>query len=66
MTIDQNPAGMNDSTEDVAAEPAPRCKMGGPDSWDLFLQGNFFCELPRGHAGQHYEKGAPRKWNSYE
>ncbi|MFC8278208.1 hypothetical protein ACFUJR_37945 [Streptomyces sp. NPDC057271] len=54
MTTDQNPAS--------DAEPAPRCSMPGPDTWDLLLQGNFFCSLPRGHAGLHHEPGAPREW----
>ncbi|MEU6945860.1 hypothetical protein ABZ957_11615 [Streptomyces sp. NPDC046316] len=58
MTDDQNPV----SAAAAAAEPTPRCKEPGPDSWDLFLQGNFFCELPRGHDGLHFETGAPRKW----
>lgn len=77
MAIHQNPTGIDGSGEPVASEspaaaPAPdaeltpRCGMVGPDSWDLFLQGNFFCSLPRGHDGLHYEEGAPRKWWDYE
>lgn len=66
MTVDQNPAEPPAADSAPDAEPAPRCNMVGPDSWDLFLQGNFFCSLPRGHDGLHYEEGAPRKWWDYE
>lgn len=62
MTDDQIPASDTQTTPDTAAKPEARCMEPGPDSWTIDPQGNFFCDLPRGHDGLHFETGAPRKW----